>query len=69
MGAHPPERPPDPDHPAQMDHRPSRPRRDWVTLLGPGAGPPWRRALGFGLRSAARPRPASPRAAPTCSTG
>jgi hypothetical protein len=32
-------------------------RRDWVTLLGPGAGPSVARALGFQLRSAARPLP------------
>lgn len=35
-------------------------RRDWVTLIGPGAGPAVARALGFQLRGAARPLPGEP---------
>jgi hypothetical protein len=35
-------------------------RREWVTLLGPGAGPSVARALGFQLRSAVRPLPGEP---------
>ncbi|MEA3015042.1 MAG: hypothetical protein QOD42_3587 [Sphingomonadales bacterium] len=35
-------------------------QRDWVTLIGPGAGQSVARALGFELRSAARPLPGEP---------
>jgi hypothetical protein len=35
-------------------------RRDWVTLMRRGAGQPVARALGFQLRSAARPLPGEP---------